>query len=100
MSRQYSGTLRRTGNCQIAVSVQLATDTASVASVLPGVVGRHHDQRSGQGCYRPSATGPGRDRQRRAALGEVGLALDMLDEMIGQWRQPNLPVFADSADGA
>jgi hypothetical protein len=29
--RQYSGTLGKTGNCQIGVSVQLATDTASAA---------------------------------------------------------------------
>src|SRR5688572_29657914 len=32
VARQYSGTLGKTGNCQIGVSVQLATDTASLAA--------------------------------------------------------------------
>src|SRR4051794_4626174 len=32
VARQYCGTLGKTGNCQIGVSVQLATDTASVAA--------------------------------------------------------------------
>src|SRR5512142_808198 len=32
VARQYSGTLGKTGNCQIGVSVQLANDTASVAA--------------------------------------------------------------------
>jgi SRSO17 transposase len=31
VARQYSGTLGKTGNCQIGVSVQLATDQASLA---------------------------------------------------------------------
>ncbi|TWH67214.1 DDE superfamily endonuclease [Micromonospora olivasterospora] len=32
VARQYSGTLGKTGNCQIGVSVQAVTDTASVAA--------------------------------------------------------------------
>ena len=32
VARQYSGTLGKTGNCQIGVSVQLVTDAASVAA--------------------------------------------------------------------
>src|SRR2546423_10058014 len=32
VARQYSGTLGKTGNCQIGVSVQVVTDTASVAT--------------------------------------------------------------------
>ena len=32
VARQYSGTLGKTGNCQIGVSVQVAPDTASLAA--------------------------------------------------------------------
>src|SRR5262249_42771255 len=32
VARQYSGTLGKTANCQIGVSIQLATDTASLAA--------------------------------------------------------------------
>src|SRR5438034_8380711 len=32
VARQYSGTLGKTGNCQIGVSVQMVTDQASVAA--------------------------------------------------------------------
>src|SRR5205823_3085653 len=32
VARQYSGTLGKTGNCQIGVSVQMVTDTASLAA--------------------------------------------------------------------
>src|SRR5690349_16017662 len=32
VARQYSGTLGKTGNCQIGVSVQMVTDHASVAA--------------------------------------------------------------------
>src|SRR4051794_40073797 len=32
VARQYSGTLGKTGNCQIGVSIQMATDTASLAA--------------------------------------------------------------------
>src|SRR5437763_4304595 len=43
VARQYSGTLGKTGNCQIGVSVQMVTDTASLAAnwrlFCPGVLG-------------------------------------------------------------
>src|ERR1043165_8576208 len=32
VARQYCGTLGKTANCQIGVSVQMATDTASIAA--------------------------------------------------------------------
>jgi DDE superfamily endonuclease len=32
VARQYSGTLGKAGNCQIGVSVQMVTDTASLAA--------------------------------------------------------------------
>jgi SRSO17 transposase len=32
VARQYSGTLGKTGNCQIGVSIQMVTDAASVAA--------------------------------------------------------------------
>ena len=43
VARQYSGTLGKTGNCQIAVSVHLVNDCASCAAdwraVLPSLLG-------------------------------------------------------------
>ena len=39
VARQYSGTLGKTGNCQIGVSIQIATDRAPLAAVLPRLVG-------------------------------------------------------------
>jgi len=32
VARQYSGTLGKTGNCQIGVSIQMATHRASLAA--------------------------------------------------------------------
>src|SRR5438094_3940335 len=37
VARQYSGTLGKTGNCQIGVSVQMVTDTASLGATCSSV---------------------------------------------------------------
>ena len=43
VAHQYSGTPGKTGNCQIGVSVQMATDSdvagGELAAVLPAILG-------------------------------------------------------------
>jgi len=103
VARQYSGTLGKTGNCQIGVSVQLATDTASVAADWRLFCPTSWDDTTISDPDRAAAVRVKRDR---AGIGEDvrhrekwRLALDMLDEMIEQWGLPRLPVAADSGYG-
>ena len=82
----YSGTLGKTANCQIGVSVQLVTDTASVAAnwrlFCPAVLGRHHGRRPGHGRAGPRDGGPGAGIPDEVRHREKWrLALDMLDQM-------------------
>jgi SRSO17 transposase len=103
VARQYSGTLGKTGNCQIGVSVQLATDTASVAADWRLFCPSSWDDTTVGDLDRAAAV---RKKRDRAGIGDDvrhrekwRLALDMLDEMIGQWGLPKLPVTADSGYG-
>src|SRR3954464_14831417 len=89
VARQYSGTLGKTGNCQIGVSVQLATDTASVAADWRLFCPASWDDTTISDPQRAAAV---RDRRARARMPDGvrhrekwRLALDMLDEMIGEW---------------
>jgi SRSO17 transposase len=102
VARQYSGTLGKTGNCQIGVSVQLATDRASLAAnwrlFCPG---SWDDTTIGD----PAAAQAVRQRRTRAGIPEEvrhrekwRLALDMLDQMT-EWGLPKLPVAGDSGYG-
>ncbi|GLZ02288.1 IS701 family transposase [Actinoplanes sp. NBRC 103695] len=103
VARQYSGTLGKTANCQIGVSVQLATDTASLAADCRLFCPASWDDTTIKDPQRAATVRAKRDR---AGLGDDvrhrekwRLALDMLDEMIGEWGLPKLPVAADSGYG-
>jgi SRSO17 transposase len=102
VARMYCGTLGKTGNCQIGVSVHLVTDHASAAVnwrlFLPQ-------------CWDPAtindpvvAEGVRRRRQRCKIPEDVGhrqkwrLALDMLDEN-RQWGVAERPAVADAGYG-
>ena len=103
VARQYSGTLGKTGNCQIAVSVQLVTDTASVATNWRLFCPASWDDTMIGDPARARAVRERRDRAR--IPDEVRhrekwrLALDMIDQMREQWQLPTLPVVADSGYG-
>ncbi|WP_158854983.1 IS701 family transposase [Saccharothrix deserti] len=115
VARQYSGTLGKTGNCQIGVSVQMVTDSASVAAnwrlFCPSSWDDHR-------IDDPVAAAQVRDRRTRAAIPDEvrhrekwRLALDMLDQMltppgdesvggaVGGWGLPKRPVVGDSGYG-
>ncbi len=103
VARQYSGTLGKTGNCQIGVSVQLVTDHASLAANWRLFCPASWDDARITDAATATAT-----RQRRARAGIPGdvrhrekwrLALDMIDQMIGDWGLPTLPVVSDSGYG-
>jgi SRSO17 transposase len=98
VARQYSGTLGKTGNCQIGVSVQMVTDAASVAADWRLFCPASWDDTA---MRDPDKVAAVYQRRNRARLPDDvrhrekwRLALDMLDEMIGQWGLPRLPVTA------
>ena len=103
VARQYSGTLGKTGNCQIGVSVQMVTDTASLAANWRLFCPASWDD--------TAMTDPAKAAAVRARRVDAGvpeqvrhrekwrLALDMLDQMIGGWGLPKLPVVSDSGYG-
>ena len=103
VARQYSGTLGKTGNCQIGVSVQLATDTASLAADWRLFCPASWDDTT---TSDPDQAAAVRQKRDRAGIPDDvrhrekwRLALDMLDEMIDEWGLPKLPVAADSGYG-
>src|SRR5215472_11366613 len=103
VARQYSGTLGKTGNCQIGVSVQVVTDTASVAADWRLFCPTSWDDTQASD---PALAEMIRQRRARAAIPDTvrhrekwRLALDMLDEMTGPWEMPTLPVVGDSGYG-
>jgi SRSO17 transposase len=103
VARQYSGTLGKTGNCQIGVSVQMVTDQASVAANWRLFCPASWDDTATDD---PGAAQRVRARRARAAIPEDvrhrekwRLALDMLDEMTDQWDLPKRPVASDSGYG-
>lgn len=108
VARQYSGTLGKTGNCQIGVSVQMVTDTASLAANWRLFCPASWDD--------TTVEDPDRAEQVRARRARAGipdpvrhrqkwrLALDMLDQMTDPddphaWGLPKLPVIGDSGYG-
>jgi SRSO17 transposase len=103
VARQYSGTLGKTGNCQIGVSVQMATDHASLAADWRLFCPASWDDTTVED---PQAAQAVRQRRSRAGIPEQvrhrekwRLALDMLDQLTGQWGLPKLPVVGDSGYG-
>jgi len=87
VARQYSGTLGKTANCQIGVSVHLVNEHASCAADWRLFCPASWDD---QALADPAAAAGARRRRERAGLpGEVRhrekwrLALDMIGEMTG-----------------
>jgi SRSO17 transposase len=87
VARQYSGTLGKTANCQIGVSVHLAGEGASCAADWRLFCPESWDD---QALADPVAAARARRRRQRAGIpGEVRhrekwrLALDMIEEMTG-----------------
>ncbi|RMG98921.1 MAG: transposase, partial [Deltaproteobacteria bacterium] len=91
VQRQYSGTLGRRDNCQIAVSLHLAAPTAGACI--------------GMRLFLPELWNEDEERRRRAKIPDDvrhrekwRLALDMLDER-AEWGIPVECVLADAAYG-
>lgn len=103
VARQYSGTLGKTGNCQIGVSVQMATDAASLAANWRLFCPASWDEST---ISDPQQAAVVRGRRADAGIPDQvrhrekwRLALDMLDQMIDEWGLPRLPVVSDSGYG-
>ena len=115
VAHQYSGTLGKTGNCQIGVSVQMVTDSASLGAnwrlfCPPSWDDNKIDdaETAEQVSARRARAGiPDKVRHREKRR----LALDMLDQMLapptsgstdgsaGGWGLPTRPVIGDSGYG-
>ncbi|WP_322770440.1 IS701 family transposase, partial [Frankia sp. Cr1] len=103
VAHQYCGQLGKTTNCQVAVSIQLATDTASLAADWRLFCPPSWDDRT---LHDPTDAAAARRRRAAAKLPDDArhrekwrLALDMLDETTGSWGLPRLPVTADCGYG-
>ncbi len=101
VARQYSGTLGKVGNCQIAVSVHAVTDAASCPLNWRLFLPAGWDDAE---AASPEAAAVIRTRRARAAIPDGvrhrpkwALALDMLDELAGWGLNP--PVVADAGYG-
>ena len=96
VARQYSGTLGKTANCQVAVSVHLVNEGASCAADWRLFCPESWDDRALDDPV--AAAGAARRRQRAGIPDEVRhrekwrLALDMIEEMTGSggWGVPDL----------
>lgn len=105
VARQYSGTLGKVGNCQIAVSVHAATDSASAPLDWRLFVPTRWDPAPAEADGDEEAAAPVRARRARAGIpDEVGhrpkwqLALDMIDELAA-WGQRPPVLCADAGYG-
>ena len=108
VARQYSGTLGKTGNCQIGVSVQMVSEQASLAANWRLFCPTCWDDTKQADAAKAKQV---RDRRRRAGIPEKvrhrekwRLALEMLDQMTDQhdpdaWGLGKLPVVGDSGYG-
>jgi SRSO17 transposase len=103
VARMYSGTLGKTANCQIGVSVQLVTDAASLAANWRLYCPTSWDDAT---IDDPAAAEQVRTRRVRSGVPDEvryrekwRLALDMLDQMTGDWGLPKRPVSADAGYG-
>jgi SRSO17 transposase len=87
VARQYSGTLGKVGNCQVAVSVHLVNERASCAADWRLFCPESWDDTALEDPV--EAAGAARRRERAGIPGEVRhaekwrLALEMIDEMTG-----------------
>ncbi|GAB3890254.1 hypothetical protein GCM10029964_061470 [Kibdelosporangium lantanae] len=103
VARMYCGALGKTGNCQIGVSVHAVTDWASAALDWRLFLPESWDEEK---TTDEQAVAEIRRRRARSAIPDEvrhrekwRLALDMLDEVIGQWGVPRRPVVADAGYG-
>ncbi|WP_216917605.1 IS701 family transposase [Nocardia noduli] len=102
VARQYSGTLGKVGNCQIAVSVHAASDAASCPLdwrlFLPSSWDEHTAEEGGDAAAitsrRARAAIPAAERYRP----KWQMALEMIDELISWGRRPPVLV-ADAGYG-
>jgi len=102
VTRQYSGTLGRVDNCQIAVSVHAATDVASAPLNWRLFLPQSWDVEHAEN---PAERARIATRRRRAAIPvdehhrrKWELALEMIDELLSWGRTPP-PVIADAGYG-
>lgn len=104
VARMYSGTLGKTGNCQIGVSAHLVSDRASAAVNWRLFIPDSWDPSK---IADPAQAEIVRRRRRRCKIPlDVGhrekwrLALTMLDQLYDEWRVAgDLPVVFDSGYG-
>lgn len=103
VTRQYSGTLGKTANCQIGVSLHAATDWASAAVNWRLFLPANWDDAAADDAETAAAI---RRSRARAGIGDHvrhrekwRLALDMLDEATEDWGVSPRPVVADSGYG-
>jgi SRSO17 transposase len=102
VARQYSGTLGKVGNCQVAVSVHAASDAASAPLDWRLYVPERWDER----CVRePCDAAAAAARRKRCAIPDTEhhrpkwqMALEMIDELIEWGRTPPV-VIADAGYG-
>lgn len=103
VARQYTGTAGKITNCQIGISVNLTGDTASAAANWRLFLPESWDPAL---IDDPEQAALVRTRRRRCGIGEDfghrakwHLALDMLDEMAGDWGLQPPPVVCDAGYG-
>jgi SRSO17 transposase len=103
VARMYSGTLGKTANCQIGVSVQLVTDAASLAANWRLYCPTSWDDTT---VDDPAVVEQVRVRRARSVVPDEvrhrekwRLALDMLDQMTADWALPKRTVSADAGYG-
>jgi SRSO17 transposase len=103
VARMYCGALGKTGNCQVGVSVHAVTDWASAAIDWRLFLPESWDDAK---AVDGGAAAEIRRRRARNAIPEAvrhrekwRLALDMLDEVTGEWGLPGRPVVADAGYG-
>ncbi|MDT5287151.1 MAG: hypothetical protein QOF88_2040 [Mycobacterium sp.] len=99
VARQYSGTLGKVGNCQVAVSVHAASDAASAPLDWRLYVPPSWDE---HGAADPATAAAIAARRQRCAIPEGEhhrpkwqMALEMIDELVGWGRTP--PVLTADA---
>ncbi|WP_253208955.1 IS701 family transposase [Streptomyces niphimycinicus] len=104
VARMYCGALGRRGDCQIPVSINLVSDTASSAVdwrlFLPESWddAKNNDDELLAGAIRRRRARTGIPDQARH-LERWRLALEMLDEVRREWELPDLPVATDAGYG-